>query len=147
MRVPLIRGEPEEAGGLALILWQATAACDVADSKIVLPACVALVCGELGEAGGLAIVLRQATATHRIEKPQTDLRSRVSLVCGELVKASGLAIVHVILPKRYEEMRAWSALTCALLGSLSLNLGTCNLTEKLDQGRRHSRKTLHRPAY
>src|SRR5262249_5247479 len=37
---------------------------------------------------------------------------------------------------------AWSALTCALLGSLSLNLGACNLTAKLDQGR----ATAERPA-
>jgi hypothetical protein len=91
--VSLVRGEPKEAVGLALVLRQATAAVSVEGSEIHLRLRVSLIRGELKQARGLALVLRQTSATPLVQDSEIDLPVRVPLFRGEPKEAGGFAIV------------------------------------------------------
>jgi hypothetical protein len=66
----VICGELVEAGGLAVVLWQAATTLLVGDPEIGLCGCISLVCGELVKADGLTVVLRGKQVIDKLDEPR-----------------------------------------------------------------------------
>jgi hypothetical protein len=92
-RKSVVRGQLEQAIGLARVLRQPATALLAKAAEMVLRNRDSLIGGELEQACGLAIVSRRAAAAKFIEDPEIALGGCVALIGGELEQERGLVVI------------------------------------------------------